>query len=329
MIRRRRSAKYTAAPGSGGSDTETLQTDVMRFMAILGLCLTAVFALVQSLPARKMDRPWEEPPAEPMQEGSENEQTQALELRAQLQRLSAQTGQARVRHDQAKRSLTSTQEQLARALDELDQARRERVHLTAELEGLRRALGQGRQALQAVQTANNSALRHEQPDEQQPPPRRDSQPVTALGAQPEDASKPRVAGQTRGSEPVSAAQGFTLRFASSETLDRLVDIGSVRFYGMARKRAWRLSLQQGAPGFAQDAFPAQFHEMSPATVPLPYVEAFEKSARDLAGSAVVWGVQLPPETERQIVSLTRDVQGGALVIGADGQVRLDGGHSRE
>jgi hypothetical protein len=329
MIRRGRSAKYTAAPGSGGSDTETLQTDVMRFMAILGLCLTAVFALVQSLPARKTDRPKEEPPAEPLQQSSESEQTQALELRAQLQRLSAQTGQARARHDQAKKSLTSTQEQLAHALDELDQARRERVHLTAELEGLRRALGQGRQALQAVQTANNLARRQEQPDEQQPPPRRDSQPVEAPGAQPEDAPRPRVAGQTRRSEPVSAAQGFTLRFASSETLDRLVGIGSVRFYGMARKRAWRLSLQRGAPGFAQDAFPAQFHEMSPATVPRPYVEAFVKSAQDLKGSAVVWGVQLPPETERQIASLTRDVQGGALVIGADGQVHLDGGHSRE
>ena len=33
---------------SGGA--ADLQTDVMRFMAILGLCLVAIFALVQSLP---------------------------------------------------------------------------------------------------------------------------------------------------------------------------------------------------------------------------------------------------------------------------------------
>jgi hypothetical protein len=32
---------------------ESLQTDVMRFMAILGLCLTAVFALVQSISVRQ------------------------------------------------------------------------------------------------------------------------------------------------------------------------------------------------------------------------------------------------------------------------------------
>lgn len=35
--------------GSGGVATE-LETDVMRFMAILALCLVAIFALVQSLP---------------------------------------------------------------------------------------------------------------------------------------------------------------------------------------------------------------------------------------------------------------------------------------
>jgi len=34
-------------------DTDALQTDVMRFMAIIGLCLTALFALVQGLPGNR------------------------------------------------------------------------------------------------------------------------------------------------------------------------------------------------------------------------------------------------------------------------------------
>lgn len=329
MIRRRRSAKYPATSGGGGSDTETLQTDVMRFMAILGLCLTAVFALVQSLPARKSERPGEKLPAERLQQSSEIQQMQALELQAQLRNLSAQIREARVRHDQAKRSLTSTQEQLARALDEAQHARRERERLTAELESLQRALGQGRQSLEAVQKAHKLAQRQHLRDAQQPPRNRSSQRVESPAAKPDAAPQPHPAEQTRHSEPGPVAQGFTLRFASSEALDRLVGAGRVRFYGMAGKQAWRLSLQQSGPDFAQDAFPGQFHEMSPATVPPPYVEAFAKSARDLRGRAVVWGVQLPPHTERQIVSLTRDLQGGALVIDADGQVRLDGGHSRE
>ena len=41
-------ARAIDADGGGAAD---LQTDVMRFMAILSLCLVAIFALVQSIPA--------------------------------------------------------------------------------------------------------------------------------------------------------------------------------------------------------------------------------------------------------------------------------------
>ena len=50
MNRRSRSTRPTAPAGGTGSDIDALQTDVMRFMSILGLCLMAVFALVQSMP---------------------------------------------------------------------------------------------------------------------------------------------------------------------------------------------------------------------------------------------------------------------------------------
>ncbi|MBU0733292.1 MAG: hypothetical protein KKG10_03985, partial [Proteobacteria bacterium] len=34
----------------GGGENETLQTDILRFLAIIGFCLMAVFALVQAIP---------------------------------------------------------------------------------------------------------------------------------------------------------------------------------------------------------------------------------------------------------------------------------------
>ena len=42
------------ADGGGAAD---LQTDVMRFMAILSLCLVAIFALVQSIPLAPVEPP--------------------------------------------------------------------------------------------------------------------------------------------------------------------------------------------------------------------------------------------------------------------------------
>ncbi|MBW2616679.1 MAG: hypothetical protein JRD02_10955, partial [Deltaproteobacteria bacterium] len=34
----------------GGAENDTLQTDIFRFLAIIGFCLMAVFALVQAIP---------------------------------------------------------------------------------------------------------------------------------------------------------------------------------------------------------------------------------------------------------------------------------------
>ena len=55
-------------PLNRGADVDAggaadLQTDVMRFMAILSLCLVAIFALVQSLPAPTVPPPEPEPSA--------------------------------------------------------------------------------------------------------------------------------------------------------------------------------------------------------------------------------------------------------------------------
>ena len=53
---RRRHARLPPAVGAAGGDTEALQTDVMRFMAIIGLCLMAVFALVQGIPVQEQGK---------------------------------------------------------------------------------------------------------------------------------------------------------------------------------------------------------------------------------------------------------------------------------
>ena len=69
------------------------------------------------------------------------------------------------------------------------------------------------------------------------------------------------------------------------------------------------------------SFPRWFHEMSAATVPAHY----SRSLVDVAPrrSTVVWGVQLPATAKQAIASLTRQRQGGALLIRGDGQVIVE------
>lgn len=50
MITRDTISRIPKPAVSGSRDNEALQTDVMRFMAILGLCLTAIFSLLRSIP---------------------------------------------------------------------------------------------------------------------------------------------------------------------------------------------------------------------------------------------------------------------------------------
>ena len=70
MIRRSRGTRYPATTRSTGSDTDELQTDVMRFMSILGLCLMAVFALVQSIPVQDQERVRSQPELDQLQQAA-------------------------------------------------------------------------------------------------------------------------------------------------------------------------------------------------------------------------------------------------------------------
>ncbi len=310
MTPRGRSARYPL--GARGDETEALQTDVMRFMAILGLCLTAVFALVQGLPQGD---------ASQARAGLAHEtavqRARARALAVELQRLNADIAQARGRQREARQVL-------GRLQAHREQARVALEALTASLETARRELAGIEQALRD-KDQELEGLSH----------RLQAQRARLDGVQRRLKALDARGGETPPETPVPAPpapdqqRGFTLRFASSEALDRLVAAGSVRFYAVAGGQAWRLSLPGGDAAFARGALPGRFHEMAPATVPPRYLSAFAHTGDAPGRTEVVWAVELPPGTEQRIASLTRGRRGGALVIQPDGRVALESGAARE
>jgi septal ring factor EnvC (AmiA/AmiB activator) len=322
MIRRDRSGRYLAATGS---DTDALQTDVMRFMSILGLCLMAVFALVQSIPRQETEGIQTGPELEKLQHDIRLQQQRAQLLEAQLERLTAQTRSAQERTAGAQQALSSARQQLTLLTDQARQARSERDRLYAELAALKQQVAQARKELAGIEQAartNSPSLRElqRQLGEEQRKLEAIDQRASALAMKP-TAAEPVSENLPPPARP-QARTGFTLRFASSEALERLVAAGAVSLYAMAGKQAWRLSLADGSQVFAPVAFPGWFHEMAPATVPVDYAQSLRRSVRGPPASPLVWGVQLPAATRQAIASLTRDAAGGDLVIGADGQVAL-------
>ena len=265
-----------AYPLNRAADTDVggaadLQTDVMRFMAILALCLVAIFALVQSMPLA---------PVEPI--AVEQVTVPAPPV----------TEQARVRpapQPQAvsRRETPGTPE-------------------SAEAKPVEETV---------VLTRPKWVPKHTPPATEPVSPR---EPVTETMPAPMTVAEPAPV-----QEPVAVEnEGFTLRFASDAALMRSVAAHHVGVYAIDAGRARRMTVSESRISFWEASTPNSFHEMEARTVPVAVVDALVRSGAP--SDAVQWGVTLPGRMTAQLDALMQENRGGELVIGAGGNITLEG-----
>lgn len=123
------------------------------------------------------------------------------------------------------------------------------------------------------------------------------------------------------SEATPEKEGFTLQFESDLALTRLVAAGRVGLYAITDGRAHRMTVSDSRISFWDASAPNSYHEMEAGTVPKPVIDALGRSGVNTAG--VGWGVTLPGKLREQLDDLVRGKSGGALVIGGDGDLRLE------
>ena len=109
----------------GGGENDTLQTDIFRFLAIIGFCLMAVFALVQAIPvtATKTD-----PVIEDIDRNAKAQARELEYLRSENRRLNKELNRL-MQHEEIARS---REKELDRARNELSKQRELIVSLTDE-----------------------------------------------------------------------------------------------------------------------------------------------------------------------------------------------------
>jgi len=257
-----------AYPLNRGADMDVggaadLQTDVMRFMAILSLCLVAIFALVQSMPIA--------PPVEPAPE----------------------TVVEAVAEPAPKPVPEPAQEPIPQP----------KVTEPPKLVTL---------------TRPKWVPKYEPDPTPKPSPSVTTTtpvaapPVTEVTA-PASPAVPPVAAEEQ--------QGFTLRFESDAALTRLVAASQVGVYAIEGERARRMTVSESRISFWDASVPNIFHEMEASTVPRPVVDALGRSGVDTGG--ISWGVTLPGKLKRQLDGLMQEHTGGSLVIGTNGNIRLE------
>jgi len=302
------------------TDMEMLQTDVMRFMAILGLCLTAIFALVQTFP----QTPVAAAPAVPEAVESRLQQLQQALRAASASLVRVQSEKTLLQTDlqQARQQLQTVTESMAdikvKQTDLLDQQRRDAQNLeqlgkrlaSLQLQNSRylAQLEEARSQVRALSKARTRKTAPPKPAVQRPP----SPPQTAAEARPE--TKARA---------VETDPGFTLRFASPEALEALIDRGTVGFFILQQGKAWSYRLQNGIPRLSAAPMPVSFHEMAAETVPDKFLKGTESAPQRIPGDGI-WAVVLPPSLEQRLRQLMHSRNGGVLEIQSDGSVRLRG-----
>jgi len=249
------------AEAGGAAD---LQTDVMRFMAILSLCLVAIFALVQSIPLA----PSSEDPTPP---------TQAIEPEI-VETPIKQPPPPKPEVTEV-REITLTRPQPRKM--------------------------QPREPAPVLQ----------RPAPQTAPIEVQQQPAPPTPQVVESVEAPPI-------EPAPPQEGFTLRFENDVALNRLVARNDVGLYAILPDKSFRMNLTRGEMSFWPASTPSEFHEMDASTVPNPVIDAFNRS-NSSRGRDLQWGVTIPAGTARQLDQYLHEASGGALIIDADGDLRLE------
>jgi len=237
-----------------------LQTDVMRFMAILSLCLVAIFALVQSIPLA--------PSSEELAPVARAAQPDIVETPVEQ---------------------PTTPRPVVTAVGEIKLTRPEPQKLPPR--------------------EIPPVLQHPvaQPAPVEPKPEQ-----VAMAAEPVVAKPPA---------PEPTQEGFTLRFEDDAALTRLVARNEVGLYAIFPDKSFRMNINRGDMSFWPASKPNEFHEMDAATVPGPVIDALQRGNGTRA-QGLQWGVTIPPGTARQLDQYLREASGGALIIDADGDLRL-------
>ncbi len=276
--------------------SETLQSDVMRFIAILALCLVAIFTLVQSLPLRPLAEPEAAQPAA--------ETTPSVHIATSLP--SPEAVNEIVADEIVPLPLTAPEPRKEKSTPTPPQPLRETMPQSAPM------------PVRPVDRA------------QEPKPESlatTAEPPRPLFQMPETIPKPSQPAQHRAEARQNAStsaekERLILRFASDNALLALVAQRRVNVYAWARGAALRLSSERGVLSFAPATAPKHFHSMMPDTVPSAIARALERSAPAAGDGSVTWGVTLPADTQGQLERLVNQHRNGALIIETSGRVRF-------
>ena len=313
-----RTARYPSPPVD---DTSSLETDTMRFLAILSICLMIIFALIESIPPSETEVPVavEQPAelehtAEQLKEEIDRLNRKASELAHHLELLVADVEKKVQEFDllsqqsDAKRAaLREHQERLEAALmqtqmveDRLAVQEEKLRRVTVRLQSRQQELSTSGRQLQAVKTALTV----------------EDNRLDALKSRVEPASRARVP-----DSPEKPKEPLTLRFESTAALENLVRRRQIRLFAQLGGNFWEST---PALAFTKGESPGQAYLIT-GSVGDRLTKSFRRQAGLLTSRAPEWWVVFDDALGARIAALAQQNRHGTLLISANGSVSHTGG----
>ncbi len=328
--------QYQIARGvnsSGTEEVEVLQTDVMRFMAILGFCLMIIFALVQSLPAVPQDLQPTLINREIQDREIEEMEVHLSHLRRELVDLEQEVKSAKEQSERSSLSTKIAHRNEQEALDRAEKANQEFARLSQSLAAAKEEMDRREEKLLSIKvdiakgTKDLSKVRGDL--------KREEKQLGILEAELDRASKRfselKRSPKEKDQKPVPPTPspprekkdvGYTLRFESDRALETLLKSERVRLFAMVGKKTWAFKATKGRSLFITSERPTRFHVMESRTVPPDYGKVLSRAVVAFGRESVTWGVTLPTEISLSLSKQMKNHRGGELIINQKGSVAL-------
>lgn len=337
--------------GRPPDETEALQTDIMRFLAIICMCLMIVFSLVQSMPVAGTENRPKIQHRDMLVQDIQNLAERANRLTRQLKILENQIQQKQQTLERAARDMSleiekkqadlaavraMVQDARKKANQYRELARNARQDLSQtrqDLDQTARLVQQGRQKLKlaAIDMARAQktleTLEIQKKKAERPAPAQVQEPKTkASEIKQSPAPKNAIPDKSTREEPVrEEKEGFSLGFRSNQDLMDLLKHGDrAGLFLISGNKTWKLNQSPaGRLSFEPAGAPGKFYEMNRPTVPESIIRAGKRVVAAFGPGDLIYGVTLSPDITDQFKALMKGKKGGDLVISSTGRVALE------
>lgn len=297
------------------SDTEVLQTDIQRFLAILGFCLMAVFSLVQAIPVQNGEGDPQLKHIQSQLSGLTERVSQLDEENKALRERLAQASKTREGQEAAtSERIKELEGELAKASKEIDDQKQQIAALRAQVKNKEQQVVEQQQRI-------NDIEKHVKKIEEKK--REVQEKFKDLFEQFENLKSKKKPKNKKASSTGQAGKGLVVRFESKGAFMRMLEQGAIQALIQIKgvKLYFGVTVENGEVKFGQYNIPSGYSlwEISEDQVPDDIVDGFKRHTT-IASKDKMFIVGLPDAIHKNI-NMTKT--SGEYVIHGNGKVEFN------